>query len=59
MTSERLLNMSIKFYTSQKIYTPKTNIWIRPCRYGVCSVSFTADATQLDVGVGGVYLIWA
>jgi len=23
MTSERLLNMSIKFYTSQKFYTPK------------------------------------
>jgi len=25
-----LLNMSIKFYTSQQFYTPKTNFWLRP-----------------------------
>jgi len=33
ITSKRVLNMSIKFYTSQKNNTPKTNFWLRPWRH--------------------------
>ena len=36
MTSERLLNMHIEgLYLRKKIYTPRTNFWLRPCRFSV------------------------
>jgi len=42
MTPKRLLDMSIKFYTSQKIlYPPPKKFWIRSCELHEVLTTFT------------------